>query len=142
MAPIHRSHTTVLGLAALLSIGLLALITTPARDDPVAAAPGGHAWAQTSGNDSVETPRPITALRVEPTIFPLPMPMEVRSEPARSSPRTPSVASIRLAVAQQAFLSDDRESLAEAAAFARYWRGEHSAVEPSALPIEARAGIP
>src|SRR5262245_63166949 len=141
MTPIPRSHATVLGLAALLSIGLLVLIMTPAHDDPVAAAPGVASWDQSRGSGSEQAPRPITAPPFAPTAHPIPVPTEVGWEPEQSRRRAPSMASIRLAVAQQALLSDDRESLAEAAAFARYWSGEHSPVESSALPNEAKADV-
>jgi hypothetical protein len=141
MAAIPRSHATVLGFAALLSLGLLALITTPAHDDPVTAAPEGPARQQTSGNDAGQTPRPITAPPLKPSARPIPSPTEGRWEPARSRQRPPSVASIRLAVAQQALLSDGRESLVEAAAFARYERGGYNKVEAAALPNEAKADV-
>jgi hypothetical protein len=135
MAPIHRSRAAILGLATMLSIVVVARIATDAHEDPVAAAPDVPAGEETSGAGAMEPTRALTARPGEPTALPLRGSADVRWAPARSSP-PPSLASIRVAVAQQALLSNDVDSMAvaaaKAAALARYETREHAAVETSA----------
>ena len=108
MAPIHRSRAATLGLAAMLSIVLVARITIHGHEDPIAAAPDVPAGEETSGAGAVEPTRALTAPPDAPATLPLRGSADVRGAPARSSPQAPSLTSIRLAVAQQALLSDDR----------------------------------
>jgi hypothetical protein len=114
MPTIHYSRAPVLGLAAVLSLNLVALMAIHAPGDPVAVAPEVFSWDETSGYGAVEAMRAgSAALPQARDAMPSLVAADIRWVPAHTITPSPSVASIRLAIRQQALLSGDRGRMME-----------------------------